>query len=132
MLTQEGLAFDIHVVGDTTGQTWTGTFKAKDKLSFRDQITIDRIRRDLLGPNATGADPEIIAQVTVLAELAVRIIDAPNWWRESKQGTELHDTNVLMELYTAAMKVQDDAMARIREAGEKAKQDLRQMKPEKK
>jgi hypothetical protein len=42
----------MHVVGETLHRrdlTWTGEFRAKKRLSHRDQLLKDQVRRELLG-----------------------------------------------------------------------------------
>jgi hypothetical protein len=128
MASLDGVGFDISVVGDTTGETWAGSFKAKEKLSFRDQIGIDKMRRELLGHNPAGADPEIVIQTSILAELSVRLVETPAWWREAKMGLDLCDANVLMAVYEKAIKIQQDAIEKIQKAGEAAKEQLRSLR----
>ena len=121
-----GTPFPIHIDrGDTTRKCWDGEFRGKEILAFGDQIRIDRIKRDLLGPGPyDGADPEVVAQATVLAEIQVTLTDAPEWW----QGGLAHsDTNLLMAIYQAALKIRNDHQAEVKKAGEEAQAKLREL-----
>jgi hypothetical protein len=130
--TADGVAFDIHVKGNRTGKTWAGAFRAKTVLPFRDRIARDKYRRELLGPDAHNADPEVVAQAVIISELSVRLVEAPEWWKEKRGGLDLADENVLQEVYQAALKVEDDALAAIDAEGSEAVEQLRGMKAEEK
>jgi hypothetical protein len=128
--TPEGTLFSIHVVGDTTGKLWTGEFRAKPILSFRDRLQADRMKRDLLGGDGNGASTESIVSSTIIGELGVRLTETPEWWRESQGGLGLQDFNALEAVYEGAKKVEKDHIKAIEEAGKKAETSLRE--PEKK
>ncbi len=120
----EGVEFSIHIIGDTTGKTWDGQFRAKERLSFRDQLNMDRMRRDLRGMNPHEADAGALAIATMIAELSVRITEAPEFWKESRGGMDLADGNLLMEVFNKSREIEKRALDDIIKLGEQAKQDL--------
>ena len=124
---KSGTPFDVHVdKGDVTGKCWDGAFRAKLVLSFMDQIRVDRIKRDLLGPGPyDGADSEAVAMASILADIQVRLTDAPTWW---EGGANHSDTNLLMEVYRGAKKVAQDHIDQMTKEGEKAQEKLRKAK----
>lgn len=124
----EGTLFEVHVDrGSATGKTWHGDFRAKPVLSFGEQIRIDRIKRDLLGPGPyDGVDPEVMAQAIILAELQVRITEAPEWWAN---GIGHADDNLLRAVYEGANKVAKDHMDALKQEGEKAQEGIRKERP---
>lgn len=119
-----GQAFEIHIVGDETGETFTGKFWAKEKLSQADILAIDARRRELLGPNSSEVSVDIYNRATVLSELTYRITGAPDWWKTSFNGLHLVDDNLVMEVYEKVKKVREDWLAAQKEKGEKAKAAL--------
>jgi hypothetical protein len=124
-LEKPGVVFTIHVdKGDITGKSWHGDFRAKETLSFGDQIRIDRIRRDLLGPGPyDGCDPEVMAQATILAQLQVCITEAPEWW---VGGVSHADFNLLRSIYEEALKIREGHTKEIEKQGEDAQKALRE------
>ena len=120
-----GVAFDVHVVGNVTGQVWPGTFRAKQKLTFRDKLNADRMRRELIGEVGGVIDPEAGAASLVISQLSVRLTDFPEWWKTSNGGLNLEDPNVLEEVYKLAMKVQEDYDKEIEAKGAAAQAALR-------
>ena len=60
-----------------------------------------------MGADAQNASPDAVAMAVILAELSVRITDAPAWWRESKGGLEMADDNVITAIYENVRKIVD-------------------------
>lgn len=99
IFTPETETFQFSAVGEASKTTWAGEFAVKTKLSWRDQLQMDKARRELLGPDAQGASPDAVAQAVILSELGVRIVKSPVWWTESNRGLDLVDDNVLTEIF---------------------------------
>lgn len=108
----EDKSFSIHVEGETTGNTWTGDFKAKIALSRRDIITRDRIRRDLLGNSGGQVEQHAADLASAYAELKVRITDAPAWFLESDYGLDMADEAPMAVVFQKAMKIFTDEVER--------------------
>jgi hypothetical protein len=115
----EGEPFEIHVVGNVTGKTWDGKFRAKAVLTFREQMQADKMRREFTGPDVT--DPDIAAQAIILSDLFYRLTDAPEWWRANANGMDLSDPNVLKEVFEGAKKVESDYLEKVKAEAEKAR-----------
>jgi hypothetical protein len=120
----QGVAFEIHVVGEETGQTFTGKFFAKEQLSWRDRIGADRYRRDLLGVNAAEASIDAFKRASIIADLSVQLTDAPQWWKDAQGGLELIDDNVIIEVSDQAQKIRADWLEAQKKKGEEAKKAL--------
>jgi hypothetical protein len=119
----DGVAFEVHAVGNITGKVWDGTFRAKSVLSFREQMLSDKMRREFTGPDVQ--DPDIMAQAIILSELYYRLTDAPEWWRANSNGMDLADPNVLKEVFEAAKKVESDYLDKVKADGEKARGEVK-------
>jgi hypothetical protein len=118
-------AFTVSVVGETTGETFRGEFRAYKFLTHRQQLMLDQKRRELLGANAETASVRARNQSEVFSQLFVRLSEAPKWWLESGNGMDLVDDNVMVEVFTAAMKVEEEAVASVRKKAEEAKESLK-------
>jgi hypothetical protein len=103
--------FTVADEGETTGTLWHGKFKAKKRLSLRDQLQRDKIRRELLGGSSEGTDDRALSIAYVFSELAVRLTETPDWWKEQGGGLDMEDANIVTKVYDAAMKVEADAIA---------------------
>lgn len=118
--------FSISVVGDVSGETFKGDFRATKFLSHKQQLVLDRKRRELLGENSKDATARANNQAEIFSQLAVRLTKAPAWWVESDNGMELVDDNVAVEVYNAALKVEVDAITAVKKTAEENRTELKQ------
>jgi hypothetical protein len=116
----------VSVEGENTGEKFTGKFTFKTRLSHKERLTIDILRRQYLGAQPEGAVPSADASATaqIMADLDVRIISAPSWWTNSDNGKDLADNEVLYSVFNAAVGAERKAIMDIKEAAAKAKKDL--------
>lgn len=114
--------FSIHVEGDTSGDTWTGNFVTKIWLSHREFLRIDQIRRTLLGETPSNPSDRAANTAAMLAELQVRLVEYPPFWKDSGYGLDLVDDNVVGAIWD---KVQDKVKERLaaKQKAAKAQQD---------
>jgi len=125
----KSVQFTIDVKGDSTGKQFKGVFKAKERLSMGDRLDIDTVRRNLVGSAKTDeVGPAANALAQVLSQLSVRLTDVPSWWSTARNGLDLEDENVIVEVYQAALKIESDAMAALVEAAEKDTKELKKPK----
>lgn len=108
--------------GLNTGTTWNGKFVVKLTLSPRDNLRADRLYREYLG-DTSGASPSEFAvyQSYMLSQLAVRLTEAPSWWKDANNGLDVQDENLLEEVFKAAaalVKQYQDERAKAAEAAQ--------------
>jgi hypothetical protein len=118
--------FTVHVVGDTTGLTWSGEFRAKKRLSHKDHLRKDQVRRELLGGQPGVPGERALTTSMILSELAVRLTKVPGWWTENGDGLEFQDDNVIGVVYDEALKVEREAAEKTKKAAEKIQEQLRE------
>lgn len=118
-------AFSISQVGETTGEKFNWAFTAKRRLSIRDRIQKDSIRRSLVGDKPEFALPETVFRAEMLAHLSVSITDSPKAWRESGDGLDLYDDNVLLAIYDEINKGQAEVQAQVEAEAKETKEKLR-------
>jgi hypothetical protein len=124
------VVFGIDVKGESTDRRYEGVFEAKTKLSHRESLKEDEVRRAILGVNSTEASEYAKSVAAAIAYLSIRVQKAPNWFKDSNNGLDLEDGNVLIEVNNACVKAIDEARASFLEAAEKAKKDLEKHKTE--
>lgn len=117
-------SFSISVKGETTGDDYKGNFSVKTRLSHRDQLNRDRIRRDLLGEDAASASPRAHTQAEVFSQLAVRVTKSPSWWSDNANGLDLMDDAPVKAVYDAALKAEQEALDVLKSQAEDAKESL--------
>lgn len=125
MATANEASFTISVIGEVTGEKWLGIFKVKVRLSHRDYIAKDKIRREFLGPHPEGASERAVTSAEILSQLAVRIIEAPAWWAASNNGLDLNDDAVILEIYNAAIKAETDTAEALKKKAAEAEAELK-------
>jgi hypothetical protein len=87
--------FSVDVVGELTKNSYVGGFTAKTKLSVRETLRQDEIRRSILGADAQNASLEAQTVANAVAYLHTHITKAPDWWRELDGGLNVEDLNLL-------------------------------------
>lgn len=121
--------FAITKVGDCTAREYAGTFEVKVKMSHRDYLTQDRIRRELIGPESAAPGIRAARIAEMLSQCAVRIVKAPSWWTDATEdgvaGLGLEDDNVLEAVYNETMMRDKRIAEALRKAEEQAKRDLK-------
>lgn len=116
--------FVVNLIGDQTGETHTGKFTAKKRLSFNDQMRRDNFRRQFLGAAPGEPTPRAASMATIFSELLVRLIEAPSWWVESDEGRDLEDENVAVDVYEKALKVEIDAREAVAKKAAEARGEM--------
>jgi hypothetical protein len=119
----------INATGELTGESFIGKFTFRTRLSHKDRLQIDTIRRQLLGAQPEGAQPSPRAESSaqIFANLQVRVVDAPSWWVNSNGGMDLSDDDVVSSVFDSAIKVEQDEIDLIKKAGEEALESLKKV-----
>jgi len=117
--------FTITEVGDSTGEKFNWAFTAKKRLSIRDMITKDAQRRFIIGDRPETAGPDTVMRAEMLAYLFVSITESPKAWRDSQNGLDLFDDNVLIKMYETIQETQSKVIQEAQKEAEEAKATLR-------
>lgn len=117
--------FSISVIGDSTDEKWVGDFRAKKRLSHRDHLRKDQIRRELLGSAPGTPTDRALSTAMILSELAVRLTKAPKWWTEAAEGQDLQDDNVIGAAFDEAMRIEREAVEAKKKKAAEAQEELR-------
>jgi hypothetical protein len=118
--------FFVDLKGESTGQTFQGDFACKPRLSSRDRLQKDALRRTLLGGAPESASPDALVRAEMFALISISLTDSPPWWKESGNGLDLFDDNVVFDVYDKVTDIQDSAVKETIAAGEKAVEGLRE------
>lgn len=123
----DSLPFTINITGESTGEVFKGTFKAKVRLSHRDELRRDELRRKLLGPTPDAASKRAQNQAELIADLSVRLTETPKWWSTVDGGLDLEDDNVLIGIWEECTRLEKEAIERVLKEAEDAKIKLREI-----
>lgn len=116
--------FSVSVVGEVTGESWKGVFKAVPRLSHRDNLRRDQLRRDLLGGKAEDASSDAINVALVFSKIWVHLVEAPSWWKDSKNGVDLLDETPVAAVYDNVTRIEREAIEALQKKTEAAKEVL--------
>lgn len=117
--------FTINVVGETTGESFRGNFKAKPRLSHRDTLTQDQMRRDLLGPKPADAGQAAIASSLVFSKIWIHLSEAPTFWKEAGNGMDFLDEAPVVAVYDNILRIEKEASDAIKKEGAAASEALK-------
>jgi hypothetical protein len=120
MLANLEKSFIIDLVGDTTGDKFSGTFTVKCVLSKREEMAADVRRRFILGPSPENALNMLASDAFVLGQLSVRVTKSPSWWDRSDGGLELVDMNIIAKVFEEATKAELEFRETISKKAEEA------------
>jgi len=93
--------FEIAVKGRETGHDWVGKFTYK-RPSLGDRTRSDVMRARLAG-DLTSLNGEVQDFIEAVSHLRYTLTEYPDWWAELTYGLDLHDGNVVSEIYNRCM-----------------------------
>lgn len=101
--------FDVNIVGQSSKQSYIGSFKVKCLISPIEEIEADKRYRELLGVNPHLATEHVRRQAFALSQLEQRVIDCPPFWEnETLPGGHVKDSNVILEVLDKAIEAQEN------------------------
>jgi hypothetical protein len=106
--------FDFEHVGETTGKKYDGRFTALCVLNVGQRHLLGLEKTRLLGSYANPTD-DLAGLAIILANLRTKIVDGPEWWKQSNGGALIDDEDALVVLYR-----------KVQEAEQKWKEELKE------
>ncbi len=109
--------FDFDFTSDL-GKRFEGQFTVNCLLNMRQKHILELEKTRLLGnyPNPTD---ELAGIAVILANLRGRIIDGPEWWKQSDGGYNLTDIDVLTALYNKVLSAEAEWRTKLKEKTKK-------------
>jgi hypothetical protein len=111
--------FNIQLTGEESKVTFVGEFTYK-RPTLKERAMIDVYRAKLCGDMVT-IDPETRAFNEAIANLKFTLKEVPDWWKESSNGADLYDTNVVLEVYNKCMEFEaswrEKVYGKVQESG---------------
>jgi hypothetical protein len=126
-MAQPTFSFVFEIIGDNTGEKFVGNFDSKLRLSHRDQLNKDQLRRQIIGDKPDQATKDSMMRAEILSHLSISLVDSPKWWKESGGGLDLFDDNIIFELYDRVVQGQTKAIDEVLKKGEEAKAELKKV-----
>lgn len=114
--------FQFNERGERTKKIYDGSFTVRCLLTMEDIRRVG-IKLDILNGGSQTLPPGVGLLNRAFAELDIRIIKAPSWWKDANDGRDMFDTNVILEVFNKALDAERNWDERVTEAaGEAEKQ----------
>ena len=111
--------FSVSVTGEVTGETFKGVFKAVPRLSHRDNLRRDQLRRDLLGGRPEDASPDALNVSLVFSKIWCHVVESPSWWKDSGNGVNLLDETPVAAVFDNVARIEREAIQAVQDAAKK-------------
>ena len=114
--------FHFSTKGETTGLKYEGTFKIKCLLTTSEKVDVG-LRTDSYNRGSKTVSQGVQVLNATMAELDVRVLDAPAFWKDADYGRDLLDTNIIYEVFKKMTEGEEDFRKRLKEVAEKSEKD---------
>jgi hypothetical protein len=101
-----------------------GKFKVNVKLSLREILEMDALKRSLLGPQGgeVGGMAQLVAGT--IARIQTHAVETPSWFKDANCGLDFDDVNVVLAIGAELNKVEKSHLEDIQKAASKAAEAL--------
>lgn len=120
--------FYVDMEGADTGQKYEGTFTVRCLLDMGGRHAEELEKTRLLADYANPSSGLYGIAIT-LSKLRARIIESPEWWKQSSGGTNILDENIILHLYDECLRLEQEWRSDLKKRAEKPEEKLEQ-KPE--
>jgi hypothetical protein len=103
------------------GKKYDGRFTVLSVLDMRTKHRLELEKTRLLGNHSSPTD-ELAGIAIVLATLRCRIVDAPEWWKQSDGGYDITDSDALTALYNKVMAAETEWRLKLKEKAKKVQE----------
>lgn len=117
--------FTVSIPQQAGEEPLRGKFRVKVKLSYRDILNMDAMRRQLLGPGGGEADGFAALIASNVAKIRIHSLETPSWWREAEEGLGFDDIGVIVAIANELNKIEKDHLEDLKKLAEKATEDLK-------
>ena len=97
--------FDFSMEGELTGRKYEGAFTVKCTLNMGERHAFELEKTRLMG-NFSNPSDGLAGLSIVIATLRIKIIDGPEFWRQSDGGFKFEDEDVLLALFDKVQEVE--------------------------
>jgi hypothetical protein len=113
--------FDLDHTGDVTGKRYEGQFKVLCVLNMAQKHSMELEKTRLMGNFANPTDG-LAGIAVILSTLRAKIVDAPEWWKQSGGGYDIMDEDALVAVYNKIMAAEAEWRTNLKEKGKKAQE----------
>jgi hypothetical protein len=107
-----------------------GKFKVNVKLSLREILEEDALRRSLLGPQGGEIGGMAALVAGTIAKIQTHAIETPSWWKDSDGGLGFDDVRIILGIGAELNKTTKSHLEDIQKAAAAAAAELNKNKEE--
>jgi len=115
--------FDFQHTGIDTGKKYEGRFTVLCVLNMGQKHKLELEKTRLLG-NYQNPTDGLLGMAIILATLRTKIVDAPEWWKQSVGGTLIEDEDALVALFDKVAAAEEEWRQKMKEKSQKAQETL--------
>lgn len=112
--------FDYEFLSEL-GKKYEGQFTVLAILDMKLKHRLELEKTRLLGNYANPTD-ELAGIAIILANLRTRIMDGPEWWKQSDGGYDIPDVDMLNDLYNKVLGAEVEWRKKLKEKAQKLKE----------
>lgn len=115
--------FDFDFTSDLTGKKYEGRFTVLCRLDMGQKHRLELEKTRLLGnyPNPTDG---LAGIAVVLANLRIKVTDAPDWWKQSNGGYLIEDEDALVTLYDRVIAAETEWLEKLKQKTKKVQETV--------
>jgi len=106
-------SFSFRHEGELTGKVYEGEFKTKCVLSLADKRLLE-VEKSSLTLDLNNPSGNLSAIGDVVANLRVRIVDSPDWFRQLITSLEVLDDELFFEIYAKCLEKSDEWLSELK------------------
>jgi hypothetical protein len=106
-------SFDVSLIGETTGKKYEGTFTVKCVLNISDKRRLE-IERSRLSADTVNPSVSLSAISGVVANLRIRVVQGPEWFKQSIDNLDFLDEDILYEVFSKCMEKSEEWTSEVK------------------
>lgn len=110
--------FTFEHIGEDTGKEYKGQFTVLCVLNVGQKHALALEKTRLQG-NYTNPTDDLAGLAIILANLRAKIVDAPEWWKQSQGGSTVEDESALVVLYRKIQEAEFEWKEELKNKGQK-------------
>lgn len=117
--------FTVSIPVEGEDQPLRGKFRIKLKLSMAEMLSMDALRRQLLGPSPDGASTEAAVLAHAVSKIRTFALETPSWWKDAQDGLGFDDINVPLLILSELNKIEKTYLDGLTKKAEAAASELK-------
>jgi len=106
-------SFDLKYEGRTTGKLYEGQFTVKCILNTADKRAVE-LEKSALSADLRNPTDDLSAISTVVSNLRVRVIKAPDWFKQGIITLDIIDEDVFFNIYGKCLEKADEWLNEVK------------------